>query len=322
MKKIVVFGSSGNTGQYFVDFFKQSNNKDYELIGADISNNEYVDTQVPFIQMDINDEASFSLLPVENVYSVIDLIGPMPARMKGYHPEEYVHTNIVGTFNILRYCVRVQADRFIYARSFCDILKNSETDPVLKTDTPAYFDYGDDHAVYSVSQISAVELIKCFHAYYGLKTFVFRLPTIYLWSKNDSYSVKGIPQKKMYRHMIDLAIEGKPIEVWGDPNREKDMLYVKDLCQMLFKACFVDREGGFYNAGTGKGTSLIDQIRGIIDIFGGDQKIKLVYRPDKQNAPQYIMDIGNLKKDLNYEPQYSYTDMLKDMKKEREIGRF
>ena len=33
---------------------------------------------------------------------------------------------------------------------------------------------------------------------------------------------------------------------------------------MLYKACFVDRENGYYNVGTGIGTSLLDQIKGII----------------------------------------------------------
>jgi UDP-glucose 4-epimerase len=45
-------------------------------------------------------------------------------------------------------------------------------------------------------------------------------------------------------------------------------------------------------------------------------------RPDKQNAPQYIMDISKAKEELGYEPEYSYLDMLKDMKRERELARY
>ena len=45
-------------------------------------------------------------------------------------------------------------------------------------------------------------------------------------------------------------------------------------------------------------------------------------RPEKPNAPQYIMDISNAKEDLGYEPKYNYIDMLIDMKEERDLDRF
>ena len=161
------------------------------------------------------------------------------------------------------------------------------------------------------------------HAYYGIKTFIFRLPHIYLWSKNDSYSVKGVPHKMMHRIIIDNAIEGKTVEVWGDSSRKKDMVYVKDLCQMFYKACFVNRDYGFYNVGTGIGISLLEQIKGIVEVFGSEgKKSPIVMCPEKANAPQYIMDIKEAREELGYSPQYNYIEMLKDMKKEYESGRF
>ena len=126
----------------------------------------------------------------------------------------------------------------------------------------------------------------------------------------------------MFRELIDQATAGDPIEVWGDPGRLKDMTYVKDVCQLFYKACFTDREYGFYNAGTGIGISLLDQIKGIIEVFCENKVSEIRMRPDKQNAPQYIMDISKAKTELGYEPAYSYLDMLKDMKRERELARY
>ncbi len=37
------------------------------------------------------------------------------------------------------------------------------------------------------------------------------------------------------------------------------------------------------------------------------------------NAPQYIMDIEPARKDLGYEPEYLYIEMLKDLKKEMQV---
>ena len=48
----------------------------------------------------------------------------------------------------------------------------------------------------------------------------------------------------------------------------------------------------------------------------------IIFCPEKPNAPQYIMDIKEAVEELGYEPKYSYIEMLEDMRKERELGRF
>jgi UDP-glucose 4-epimerase len=125
-----------------------------------------------------------------------------------------------------------------------------------------------------------------------------------------------------WRILVDQATKGEDIHVWGDPNRRKDMVYVKDLCQMFYKACFVDRTYGFYNVGTGTGISLPDQIKGIAEVFGEGKKSKILFSPEMTNAPQYIMCIDEANKELGYEPRFGYIEMLEDMKKERDLDRF
>ena len=101
------------------------------------------------------------------------------------------------------------------------------------------------------------------------------------------------------------------------------MVYVKDFCQMMYKALISDIKFGHYNVGTGVGTSLEKQIEGIIDVFSdGAHKSKIIERKDKPNSPQYIMDIQNAKDELGYEPKYNYIEMLKDLKREMNEKRF
>lgn len=91
-------------------------------------------------------------------------------------------------------------------------------------------------------------------------------------------------------------------------------------CQMLYKALFVDRQKGYYNVGTGIGTSLLDQIKGIVEVFGDDNhKSQIKLNPNMPNAPQYIMDITPAIYELGYKPKYDYISMLKDMKAESKI---
>ena len=236
----------------------------------------------------------------------------MPARMKGYDPYKYIDVNITGNLNILEYCRRNGADRILFAQSFGDIKDYSEENPVLTVDMPRKFSFTSDHSIYVMSKNFAVDMIENYHQMYGLKRFIFRLPTIYLYSPVDMFYVNGEPRKIGYRLLIDKARTGEPIEVWGNPNREKDMVYVKD-----FKAIFVNRNCGYYNVGTGVGTSLLDQIKGMIDVFGEEgKKSEIIMRPDKPNAPQYIMDITPAVQELGYKPQYSYLEMLRDFKTE------
>ena len=57
--------------------------------------------------------------------------------------------------------------------------------------------------------------------------------------------------------MIDKARAGEPLEIWGDPTKGMDLIYVKDFCQMIEKALFAPKEAsGTYNVGTGVLTSL------------------------------------------------------------------
>lgn len=321
MKNIIVFGASGDTGRYFVKYFLDHyRGMDYQIIATGTRETSFFDSlEVPYYQVDIRRKEEFEKLPGE-VYAVVDLAGAMPARMKGYDPYKYIDVNITGNLNILEYCRKTKADRILFAQSFGDIKDHAEDNPLLTVDLPRKFSFTSDHTIYVMTKNFAVDMIENYHQMYGLRNFIFRLPTIYLYSPVDTYYVDGEQRKIGYRLLIDKARAGEPIEVWGDPERVKDMVYVKDFCQMLYRAVFVDRNCGYYNVGTGVGTSLLDQIQGMIEVFGTSGKeSELIMCPDKPNAPQYIMDIAPAVSELGYKPEYTYRKMLLDFKKEMEI---
>ena len=320
MKKIIVFGASGDIGRYFVEYFLEKYiGGQYEIIAVGTRETDFFRAMgVTYVQLDITCKDEFGKLPSSDVYAVVHLAGAMPARMKGYNPYKYIDVNIVGTLNILEYCRESGVDRILFTQSFGDI-KDYGDEHLLTVDLPRKFSFTSDHTIYVMTKNFAVDMIENYHQMYGIKRFIFRLPTIYLYSPIDTYYVDGKIRRIGYRILIDKAINGEPIEVWGDSSRVKDMVYVKDFCQMLYKALFVDRDEGYYNVGIGIGTSLLDQIKGIIEVFGEERhKSSLIMRPDKPDAPQYVMDIAPAQKELGYVPQYGYIDMLKDFKIEME----
>lgn len=324
MKKIIVFGATGNTGRYLIEYLVENMDlKQFEIIAVGRKERPLeLNKNVSYFAVDITDKEKFNVLPTENVYAVVNFAGAMPAQMSKYNPQQYIDVNVTGTLNILEYCKKNRVDRIIYPQTEADLSGYWGKEKILKPDLPRKYSLSGNYGLYIISKCTAVDLIQHYHEQYGIKMFIFRLPTIYLYKNNPYYYVNF--EKKMlgYRILIDKAMKGEDIELWGDPTKSKDIVYVKDYCQMIYKALLVNKEKGIYNVGTGKGVSLQEQIEGMIEVFSPkENKSKIIYCPEKPNSREFIMDITNAKEELGYEPKYNYLDYLKDFKKEMEKER-
>lgn len=325
MKKIVIFGATGNVGSYLTKYCAEYFNKDeYEIIASGRrETNVFINEGIKYYKVDITKEEDFEKLPTEDVHSVVLLAAKIPSYMDDYNAREYIDSNIIGAFNVLEYCRKVKADRILYTQTVFDISLHSEPGKILKPDLPRKFSYTGDHAIYVISKNTALELIEHYHQEYGIKKFVFRLPTIYNYSSYQYYYPNGEKKMRPLYQMINKAIKGEPIELWGDPNYSKDMVHVYDFSQMLCKAIEVNRKDGFYNIGTGIPVTLQEQIETIIKVFSpSDKKSEIIYRPEKQSGGGFLMDITNAREELGYEPKYDCLKLFEDYKKEMELDRF
>ena len=325
MNKIVVFGATGNIGAYLVDYLIENlGREDFEIVAVGRRNTLFFDTiGVPYCQVDITKESDFEKLPKDNVYAVINLAGILPAYTKVFDPMAYIDINIKGGIRILEYARLCGADRVLYTQTWAEQGGYWGIKEVLSPSLPRRLIYTGDHAFYAITKTMIVEAMNHYKHEYGIKNFVFRLPNVYLYKNQLKYYVDGEQKIIAYRYMIEKAIKGEPIELWGDPNAFKDVLYVKDLCQMMYKAIIADVDGGTYNAGTGIKTTLREQIEGIVDVFSPiNNKSEIVLVPEGATFTSFVMDISNAKEDLGYEPQYMYREYLEDYKRERSLKRF
>lgn len=324
-KKIIVLGSAGNLGMYFIDYLNEKLDMEkYEIIATG-TKDEYPFEfyKGKYVKLDITKVDDFEKLPKENVQAVVDFAGVLPAYLSKDDPNKYIDVNIKGTLNVLEYCRKVKADRIIYTQTWADLNGYLKEKKPLKPDLLRKPIHTGDHAIYTVTKCAAVELIECYHQMYGLKNFIFRLPNIYLYSPEMYYYVNGEKKYISYRYIIQRAMKGEPLEMWGNPELGKDIIYVKDLCQMIFKSLFVDRETGTYNAGTGIKTTMREQIEGIVKVFSPKENpSKIMECPEKKDCDDFVMDITNAKEELGYEPEYDYIAYLEDYKKEMELNRF
>lgn len=326
-KKVVVIGATGNTGAYLTeDFVNNLPVDEYEVFAAGHRKTDFFDRYgIGYASVDMSDAATLAALPQEGVYAVVLLAGVLPAYMSGYEPARYIDVNSRGAINVLEYCRRVGADRILYAQTISDVLGSvTPEDPVIHPYDPRSVIMTGDHTVYALSKCLAVDLIKHYQAQHGLKGFVFRLPTVYAYTPDETYNVDGVRRKLGYRLLIDRAMAGEPLEIWGDPIRAKDVVNVRDFCQLLRKAVLAEGvDGGFFNVGTGVGTTNEDWVRGIAKVFNPEGvESEITYRPDMPSGPSYIMDIDNCCGLLGYEPEYGFIDFLEDFKAEMKLNRF
>lgn len=324
MKKILIFGATGNVGSYLtkyaIEFF---NKEDFEIIAIGRRKTDFFKKMgIEYYSVDISKKEEFEKLPKEDVFAVLLLAAEIPSYMSEYNPEKYVQSNAIGAFNVYEYCRKVKVDRIIYTQTIFDIQLHFEDNKILKPDLNKKYSYKGDHAVYVITKNFAQDLLEHYHQEYGIKTFIFRLPTIYSYSPYKYYFPNGIKTKRPIYQLIEKAQKGETIEIWGDPKYTTDMVHVYDFSQMICKAVLCDRNEGFYNVGSGYLVTLEDKIKNIIKVFSSkDNPSKIVYRPDKKSGGA-IMDIENARKELGYEPKYDCLALLEDYKKEMEIDRF
>lgn len=317
-KKIIIFGATGNTGKYLVSYLMD--NMDFSMYEVVAVSRHVVETKmrndISYVSADISKKSTLKKLDDDNIYAVVNLAGAMPATMKSRNFQKYIDVNITGTLNVLEFCLRNKVDRIIYPTTEADLSGYWDKELVMKPDFDRKFSLEGNYAPYIISKCAAVDLIKTYQNNYGIKAFIFRLPTIYLYKSNPYYYVNFKKKKLAYRVLIDNAINGSDIEMWGDPTRKKDIVYVKDYCQLIYLAIMASNSGGIYNVGTGKAISLKEQLDGIVDVFCDEKRSIIKEFPDKENSRQFIMDIEKARNELGYCPKYSYKEYLEDFKKE------
>lgn len=324
MKRVVVFGATGTVGAYLCKYLAERHYKIVAVGSRNSDNGFFAQNGMTYHSVDIRDERTFEPLPKTNVYAVVNLAGLLPARMSGYSPQKYIDINISGALNIIKYSVDCKAKKFIYSQSISDVDYLCGSKTPIDSDAPSHFPINNDHSVYSITKNAAASLLQHYSARYGFKFYILRFPNIYLYHPNPFYFVNGEKKWQSYRLIIHKAMHGEPIEIWGDPTKVKDIVYVKDCCQIIEKCISVENaESGNYNVGTGVGVSVEEQIKGIVEVFSPKNSPSIItYAPDKPDAQEYIFDISKVRKNLGYTPQYTYVEYLQDFKQEMERQTF
>ena len=319
--KIIVFGATGGIGAYTIMHLFDTKNYELVAVGHRKNDNGFFESYgIPYYSVDVADYNSFDCLPKEDVYAVVNMAGVLPAIK--YEPRMYISSFTMGQLNVLEYMREVGCKKIIFAQTPADLWYLQNTTEPMPADAQRSFPPSTDHSIYTIAKNAAIDITQYYQNTFGIQWYALRFFNVYMYNPNPFYHVDGIKRWISFRLIIEKAKKGEDIEVWGDPTRSKEMVYVKDVAQLIAQ-CIEDKEhGGIYNVGSPHQVTLEEQIDGIIEVFTEGKKSKKIYRPDKPDALFNHLDISKTKEELNYSPKYNYLDWLKDFKEEEQKKRF
>jgi dTDP-glucose 4,6-dehydratase len=264
-----------------------------------------------FVHGDINDRELISeLFRRHQPAAIVHFAAESHVDRSIVGPEEFVRTNIHGTFSLLEESKRYFNDlpladqqRFRFLHVSTDEVYGSlgEDDPAFCETTP----YAPN-SPYAASKAASDHLVRAwFHT--------FKLPTLTTNCSNN-YGPFQFPEK-LIPLIIHNALNGKKLPVYGDGKNIRDWMYVEDHCSAIRCVLHNGRPGETYNIGGRSERCNIDVINTICAVLdelrpGSPHKphSKLInFVPDRPGHDRrYAIDSSRIERELGWQPQVSF----------------
>ncbi|HSX61165.1 MAG TPA: dTDP-glucose 4,6-dehydratase [Tahibacter sp.] len=317
MKTLLVTGGAGFIGGNFVlDLLGQGGFRVVNLDKLTYAGN--LDTLAPlrshpdhvFVQGDIGDRALIETLLAEHEPdAVVNFAAESHVDRSIDGPAEFVQTNVVGTLNLLERSLAYwrglpleRQDGFRFLHVSTDEVYGS-LGPVGKfTEETAYA----PNSPYSASKAASDHLVRAFHHTYGFPTLTTNC--------SNNYGPYQFPEK-LIPLMIQKALAGEPLPVYGDGRNVRDWLFVRDHCRAIQRVLEAGRTGEVYNVGGDSEREnihvvkticgLLDQRRPLAD--GRRRESLITYVKDRPGHDRrYAIDSSKLQRELGWAPQETF----------------
>ncbi|WP_303720242.1 dTDP-glucose 4,6-dehydratase [Malonomonas rubra] len=317
MKNVLVTGGCGFIGSNFVQFVL-SQLKDCRLVNLDkltyagnLKNLVEIedDPCYRFVQGDICDaDLVNQLFADEQIDTVVHFAAESHVDRSISGPAAFIQTNIGGTFTLLEAARNAwngsfEGKRFLHVST--DEVYGSLGDTGLFTETTAY----DPRSPYSASKASSDHLVSAYYHTYGLPTL--------MTNCSNNYGPYHFPEK-LIPLIINNALNGKDLPVYGDGKNVRDWLYVKDHCAAILAVLQKGEVGQTYNVGGNNEKQNIEIVQSICDIL--DQKVGLLPSGESRRSlikfvtdrpghdRRYAIDASKIKNQLGWEPSVTFEE--------------
>ncbi len=320
---ILVTGAAGFIGSNFVlDWLAQSDetviNLDDLTYAGNLENLASLDGDARhiFIKGSIGDfDLVAKLLAEHQPRAVVNFAAESHVDRSIHGPEDFIQTNIVGTFRLLEAVRAFYGQLEKTAKNQFRFLHVS-TDEVygsLAKDDPAFTETHqyEPNSPYSASKAASDHLVRAYHHTYGLPVLTTNC--------SNNYGPYHFPEK-LIPLVIHNALAGKPLPIYGDGQQIRDWLYVKDHCSAIRRVLEAGRLGETYNVGGWNEKPNLDVVHTLCAILdelspradGKAYKEQITYVTDRPGHDRrYAIDATKIERELGWKPAETFETGIK-----------
>ena len=315
---ILVTGGAGFIGSNFVlDWLAQSDepvvNLDVLTYAGNLENLASLngDARHVFVKGDIGDSELISRLLAEHQpRAVVNFAAESHVDRSIHGPEDFIQTNIVGTFHLLEavraYWSQLEGEtksqfRFLHVSTDEVYGSLDKEDPAFK-ETNRY----EPNSPYSASKAASDHLVRAYHHTYGLPVLTTNC--------SNNYGPYHFPEK-LIPLVIHNALAGKPLPIYGDGQQIRDWLYVKDHCSAIRCVLEAGRVGETYNVGGWNEKANLEVVQTLCAILdqlspradGKSYKEQITFVTDRPGHDRrYAIDASKLERELGWKPAETF----------------
>lgn len=269
-----------------------------------------------FVRGDIADRALVAdLLQRHQPRAIVHLAAESHVDNSIDAPEDFIRTNVLGTFQLLEAARAYHARLPEPARSGFRFLHIS-TDEVygsLEEGAPPFREttrYAPN-SPYSASKAASDHLVRAYHATYGLPVLTTNC--------SNNFGPFQFPEK-LIPLCIERALAGQALPVYGDGQQVRDWLYVKDHCAALRVVLARGQVGEVYNIGGGNertNLSVVETLCGLLDELrpradGASYRSQIRFVQDRPGHDRrYAVDAGKLAQATGWRPAEGFDSALR-----------
>ena len=312
MKKIIVTGGSGFIGSNLVNFLVKKNFFVINLDKLTYSSNKYKSTLLnsknyKLIKVDIaNKKKMIQIIKKFKPKVIFNLAAETHVDRSIDGPAKFIHTNIVGTFNLL------ESLRFLQKKKIVPKLVHVSTDEVYG-DISEGLRSKENHkytpsSPYSASKASADHLVKSYIRTYKLNAVISNCC--------NNYGPYQFPEKLIPK-MISNIFNNKELPIYAKGKNSREWIHVEDHCSALFQLYLRGKNGESYNVGSGINLSNINLVKKLLKICNImnikiGKKTKIKYVKDRPGHDfRYALNSNKILKKLNWKPKIKFEKGLK-----------
>jgi dTDP-glucose 4,6-dehydratase len=313
MAKILITGGAGFIGSHVVRLMVNKY-PDYRIFNLDkltyAGNLENLkDIQhLPnyrFIKGDIVDQTFIQDLFSEHRFDgVIHLAAESHVDRSISDPTEFIHTNIVGTVNLLnaaRSAWQGAEDPKKFYHISTDEVFGSLAEEGYFIETTAY----DPQSPYSASKASSDHFVRAYHNTY-------RLPIV-ISNCSNNYGPFQFPEKLIPLFINNIRLN-KALPIYGKGENIRDWLYVEDHAEAIDLIYHHGINGETYNIGGNNEWQNIDLVRLLCQIMdkkldrpaGSSEKLISFVKDRAGHDLRYAIDSSKIARQLGWKPQVSF----------------